>query len=118
HGKPILMFFPDAQAQGLASDIIALGMKLPHFADFWGPKGVGICTRPDDLAASLRRMLEEQQDDATRDELIAHARRYVVMDGPHYAERLTTLANELTKGRPLSGDHAPDAQTARVAVSV
>ena len=95
HGKPVLMFFPDAERQGLANDTIALGMKLPHFAEFWGPKGVEICTSPGELATAVDRLLVHHADDATRSELIRHASRYVVMDGPSYAERLAVLADEL-----------------------
>jgi hypothetical protein len=94
-GKPVLMFVPgEDQSEGV-QDAIKLGMKLPHFAEFWGKPGIAICTRPADLAPSLLTMLTEHQSAAVRDSLIAHGRDYAVMDGPRYPQRLAALAEEL-----------------------
>lgn len=102
HGKPILMFVPgEDQSEGV-QDTIKLGMRLPHFAEFWGAKGIDICTKAPDLAPSVRRMLTEHQDPSIREALITHARNYAVMDGPRYPERLAALAEELTGSPSLA----------------
>src|SRR5581483_4214794 len=56
HGKPVLMFVPGEEQTADVQDAIKLGMKLPHFAEFWGAKGIDICTRQADLAPSVQRM--------------------------------------------------------------
>lgn len=106
HGKPIVMFVPGEDQSEVVQDLIKLGMKLPHFAEFWGAKGMDICTRSADLAPSVQRMLTDHQTPAIRDSLMAHARNYVVMDGPRYADRLAALAEELTAS--ASGTAMPD----------
>jgi hypothetical protein len=98
HGKPIIMFVPNEDQSEAVQDLIKLGMKLPHFAEFWGAEGIDICARAVDLTPSVSRMLTEHQGPAVHDSLMAHARDYVVMDGPRYPDRLAALAEELTGG--------------------
>lgn len=99
-GLPMIMFWPDGP-KGLAGQTIELGRKLPHFAEFWGPEGIQVCTEGEALGAACRRLLTEHQTPAVRDGLRTHARSYVVMDGPRYATRLADLADELA-GKPRS----------------
>lgn len=95
HGLPVIMFYPGDDLDA-AADTIALGRKLPHFAEFWGPEGIAVCTRSAMLPDACRTMLTAHQAEPVRAGLRAHARNYVVMDGPRYAERLADLADELT----------------------
>ncbi len=97
HGVPVIMFWPDGPA-GVAGKLIDVGIRLPHFAEFWGCEGIQVSTRAEALAESCRRMLVDHQTPAVRDALQAHARDYVVLDGPTYAERLADLADELARG--------------------
>lgn len=98
HGIPMIMFWPDGP-RGVAGYTIELGRKLPHFAEFWGPRGIQICTEGAMLAQACRLMLGEHQSRDVREGLLAHARNYVVMDGPGYAARLASLADELAGAR-------------------
>lgn len=98
HGVPVIMFWPDGPA-GIAGKVIDVGIKLPHFAEFWGCDGIQVCIRADELSASCVRMLTDHQHKSVRAALQAHARKYVVMDGPSYSERLAKLANELVEVR-------------------
>ena len=98
HGLPVIMFWPDGP-KTTVGQTIELGMKLPHFAEFWGPEGIQICTEGAALAPACRRMLVEHQTPAVSAALAAHARGYVVLDGPSYATRLADLADELVAKR-------------------
>ena len=106
HGIPVIMFYPGGEAESVAQTI-NLGLKLPHFSEFWGPEGVAVCTNADGLVQACRTMLTEHQSERVRAELQAHAANFVVMDGPSYAERLLTLADSLTSARRMS-DAAAD----------
>jgi len=94
HGVPVVMFWPDGPA-GIVGKTIDIGTRLPHFAEFWGCDGIQVCTRAEALAESCKLMLTAHQSDAVRKALQAHARGYVVMDGPSYSERLALLADEI-----------------------
>ena len=95
-GKPVLMFYPELNERSLAAKQVNIGLNLPHFKDFWGVPGVETCTNAADLAASCRRLLADHQSQAVRDGLVAHAKRFLVLDGPSYSERLAELVNQMT----------------------
>jgi hypothetical protein len=109
HGLPVIMFYP-SETPGAAFDTIELGRKLPHFAEFWGPEGIAICSDSAKLPEACREMLTTHQRQSVRDELRMHARKFAVMDGPSYAERLQMLADQLSGPR-----RAPHAALRRIA---
>jgi hypothetical protein len=100
HGLPMIMFWPDGP-KGAAGYTIELGRRLPHFAEFWGPEGIQICTERDGLAEACRRLLTEHQAPAVRDALREHARDYVSSDGPRYDQKLADLADELARSHAV-----------------
>ena len=100
HGLPMIMFWPDGP-KGIAGQTIELGRKLPHFAEFWGPEGIQVCTEGSALASACREMLIRHQSPEVREGLRSHARNYVVMDGPPYATRLADLADDLVGTRAV-----------------
>jgi hypothetical protein len=95
HGIPVIMFYPGGDDE-LTAKTIDLGQKLPHFAEFWGPEGIAICAHAEQLPRACRTMLTAHQSDTVRTALRQHARKFVVLDGPSYADRLAALADELT----------------------
>jgi hypothetical protein len=110
HGLPIIMFYPEGE-KGEVGRTIDLGKKLPHFAEFWGPEGIQVISDPAGLCDSVRLMLTEHQESAIRNGLREHAKNYVVMDGPSYADRLADLADELTGNAKSRVSGAVEAET-------
>ena len=103
HGKPVLMFFPqhDMEAKFGASNLITL--RLAHFRGFFDCPGTNQCTDEAAMPDAVNALIAQSRDPAIREAVLAHARRYVVMDGPTYGERLAALVDELTGGRtPLA----------------
>lgn len=98
-GKPVLMFFPRKDLAEPTSTVTRVALGLVHFTDFWGVDGVNVCMHEEEFFPSCRRLLEQARDPAIASKLREHARRFVVMDGPHYAERLLHLANDLVVRR-------------------
>jgi hypothetical protein len=94
-GKPVLMFSPNA-AKSEGSRTVDSGIKLAHFRDFWGIKGIEMCHKESELPYYCKQLLLNSQDKAIRLGLKEHATQFVTMDGPSYGERLARLADELT----------------------
>ncbi|MGE3150404.1 MAG: hypothetical protein AB7K04_15215, partial [Pseudorhodoplanes sp.] len=97
HGIPMIMFYPEG-GKDIAGRTIDLGKQLPHFGEFWGPEGIQVICDPAEFLSALRSMLTDHQSPAISQKLIEHARNYIVMDGPHFADRLADLADELCGG--------------------
>ena len=96
HGKPVLVFLPDRRRDDASGRVGDISIRMAHFREFWGIDGVGVCDEAAGLAAACRRLLAQSADPRIRRGLRDHAARFVVMDGPTYAERLVPLADELT----------------------
>jgi len=97
-GKPTVMFFPDEDASLETSAGTAAGLKMVHFTDFWGVEGIQVCNRTAGFYDACRLMLVQAGDPRIARGLREHAEKFVVMDGPSYADRVLDLANELTAG--------------------
>jgi len=100
NGKPVLMFFPERGHDDLGGRVGDIGTRMAHFREFWGAEGIGTCEDALELPDACRRLLQQSRDEGVRRGLRAHAAKFVVMDGPTYAERLASLADELTAARP------------------
>lgn len=96
-GKPSIMFFPDTAAREAGGRVTGLGLKMVHFADFWGAEGIQVCESADRFFDACTLMLEQARDPRIARGLRAHASKFVVLDGPPYADRVLDLAVELTR---------------------
>lgn len=96
-GKPVLMFFPNSDLASEGARHAQLGLNLVQFQEFWGAPGVNVCFEEADFACECRLLLEQANDSTIHDALIRHSRKFVVMDGPSYGEKLRLLADTLTQ---------------------
>lgn len=73
-----------------------LALNMVHFADFWGKPGVNVCDSEKEFAEKCRLLMAQANDPAIHEELLQHARHFLVMDGPSYGDRVRKLADQLT----------------------
>ena len=94
-GKPVLMFFPYKDLSSESGRYTALALRLAHFADFFGAKGVTACYEESDFAQRCQELLMQSQDEKARQAIRQHAAHFVDMGNPPYATRLLQLVDEL-----------------------
>lgn len=95
-GKPVLMFFPKGDLNRKEGRFTQLALEMPHFADFWGEPGVNVCNNETEFSEKCRLLMAQTCDSGIRKGLLRHIRRFLVMDGATYGERIKQLADHLT----------------------
>jgi hypothetical protein len=95
-GKPVLMFFPKRDLNQEEGRFTKFALEMPHFADFWGEPGVNVCDCESEFSEKCRLLLAQTRDPSIREGLLRHVRRFLVMDGATYGERIRDLADQLT----------------------
>ena len=78
-GKPVLMFFPYKDLSSESGRYTALALRLAHFADFFGAKGVTACYEESDFAQRCQELLMQSQDEEARQAIRQHAAHFVDM---------------------------------------
>lgn len=95
-GKPVLMFYPNEELNQEEGRFTKHALEQAHFADFWGVPGVNVCNDKIEFPEKCRLLMAQTWDSEISEGLLQHVRRFLVMDGPTYGERLVKLANQLT----------------------
>lgn len=95
-GKPVLMFFPYKDLHSESGRYTALSLRLAHFADFFGAKGVTACYEESDFVQCCQELLTQSHDNDVRQAIRQHAAHFVDMSDPPYATKLLKLVDELT----------------------
>ncbi len=96
HGKPVLMFFPQRDMETKFGAFNMITLRLAHFHGFFDCIGTNRCMDEAGMPEAMNNLLAQSRDPKIREAVLAHARTYVVLDGPGYGERLAQLVDEMT----------------------
>lgn len=93
--KPVQILLDSDTDSEQSKQIMALASTITHFADLKGP-GVNYCTDQSKMPQGINALLEQAKDPEIKKSLKELSQYFTVTDGPSYAERLLSLADELT----------------------